>query len=234
MHTEIKFTNVKSLRDSEMTADKEMARFAASTDPRFPQAVNERLQVVAETAEANLNAINARLRPRIREFNRRAQAIVDSPKSKISKVHALWALIDDMNAMNVGHVACRRGCNHCCHTEVLMSPEEAEAVGKRIGRMPRHPKLRGDRDENFDCSYLNPCTFLENGECSIYENRPVACRAQYSLDVDALLCEIPADEPPRPVPYQNPTPFNMILLHIIRPQVAECMADIREFFPRKP
>lgn len=214
-----------------MTADKEMARFAASTDPRFPYAVNDRLKIVAETAQANLEAINARLTPRIPEFNRRAQAIVDSPKSKVSKIHALWALIDDMNAMNVGHVACRRGCNHCCHTEVLMSPEEAEAVGKRIGRMPRHPRLRGERDENFDCSYSNPCTFLKDGECSIYENRPVACRAQYSLDVDALLCEIPDDEPPRPVPYQNPMPFNMILLHIVQPRTPECMADIREYFP---
>ncbi|CAK1277813.1 Flagellin N-methylase [Burkholderia pseudomallei] len=217
-----------------MTADKEMARFAESTDPRFPYAVNARLKIVAETALANLEAINERLKPRIPEFNRRAQAIVDSPKSKVSKIHALWTLIDDVNSINGGHVACRRGCNHCCHTEVLMSPEEAEAVGKRIGRMPRHPRLRGERDENFDCSYSNPCTFLKDGECSIYENRPVACRAQYSLDVDALLCEIPNDEPPRPVPYQNPTPFNMILLHIVQPRTPECMADIREYFPRKP
>lgn len=211
----------------------EIARFAESTDPRFPPAVNARLQVVGATARASLDAINARLLPRIPEFNRRAQAVVDSPKSKTSKIHALWALIDDVNTANVGHVACRRGCNHCCHTEVLMTPEEAEAVGKRIGRMPRHPKLRSERNKNFDCSYGNPCTFLKNGECSIYENRPVACRAQYSLDVDALLCEIPPGEPPRPVPYQNPMPFNMILLHIVQPQTPACMADIREYFPAK-
>lgn len=215
-----------------MSAEQDaIERFAESTDPRFPHTVNARLKVVAVTAKANLEAINARLSPRVSDFKRRAQAIVDSPKSKIAKIHALWDMMDEMNAMNAGHVACRRGCNHCCHTEVLMSPEEAEAMGKRIGRSPRHPRLRDDRDENFDCSYANPCTFLKEGECSIYENRPVACRALYSLDADALLCELPDGEPPRPVPYLNPMPMNMVLLHILQPQTAECMADIREFFP---
>lgn len=211
----------------------QMERFAESTDPRFPHTVNARLKVVGDTARANLEAINARLLPRVPEFNRRAQAIIDSPKSKTAKIYALWALMDEVGAMNVGHVACRRGCNHCCHTEVLMSPEEAEAMGKRIGRSPRRPRLRDDRDENFDCSYANPCTFLKDGECSIYENRPVACRACYSLDVDALLCEVPNGEPPRPVPHMNPTPFNLVLLHIVQPQTAFCMADIREFFPAR-
>lgn len=211
----------------------EIERFAESTDPRFPQTVNARLKVVGVTARANLEAINARLVPRVPEFNWRAQAIVDSPKSKTAKIYALWELIDEMNAMNVGHVACRRGCNHCCHTEVLMSPEEAEAMGKRIGQTPRRPRLRGDRDKDFDCSYANPCTFLKDGECSIYENRPVACRSQYSLDVDALLCEIPDGEPARPVPYLNPMPLNKVLLYVVQPKTAECMADIREFFPAR-
>ncbi|KNA31031.1 hypothetical protein ADU20_27295 [Burkholderia pseudomallei] len=211
----------------------EIEHFAESTDSRFPHTVNARLKVVGATARENLKAINARLLPRLPEFNRRAQAIVDSPKSKTAKIHALWELIDDVSAMNAGHVACRRGCNHCCHTEVLMSPEEAEAMGKRIGRSPCRPRLRDDRNEDFDCSYANPCTFLKDGECSIYENRPVACRACYSLDVDALLCEVPDGEPPRPVPHMNPTPFNIVLLHIVQPQTASCMADIREFFPAR-
>lgn len=200
-------------------------------DARYPEPVRARLRIVAETAQKNLDAINARLQPHVEGIKRDGNAILRSPKSKTEKVYAVWALADRFYSVVGKNVACRRGCSHCCHIAVALTVAEAEAVGKRIGRKPhKDVPLRIDAKIGVEWGYHNPCTFLRNGECSIYAHRPLACRAHYSLDVDALLCEL---RPPQasPVPYMNPLDINTLMLKAVQPESPNCIADIREFFP---
>ncbi|TCK36703.1 putative zinc- or iron-chelating protein [Paraburkholderia sp. BL8N3] len=204
----------------------------ADDETGLAPAIRARIAVVDESAQRNLDAINVRLMPRMPGFNAAMHAILDSHLSMASKFVGLWKLADDMMALNGENVACKRGCSHCCHIAVAIMPQEAQVIGSRIRRTPRDDvKLRASFAD-FDFGYHNPCTFLKEGECSIYANRPLACRVHYSLDVDALLCKL---HPPAttPVPFLNSEKFHLTAMHIANVQYRDTLADIREYFPRR-
>ncbi len=96
-----------------------------------------------------------------------------------------------------GAVACRAGCDHCCHQSVGVTPPEALAIVAHLkqtlsadelaalsARMAeRVERTRGlSADERF--SPQLPCSFLRDGRCSIYDVRPLVCRGMNSLDAD--------------------------------------------------
>lgn len=97
-----------------------------------------------------------------------------------------------------GAVACRSGCAHCCHQRVGATVPEVLAIfsalvaartaaelrelGERVEGA--HRATRGlTRDERN--SPQHPCPLLEDGLCSVYEVRPLACRGVHSLDEQA-------------------------------------------------
>jgi Fe-S-cluster containining protein len=94
-----------------------------------------------------------------------------------------------------GAVACRAGCDHCCHQSVSVTPPEALAVVAHLRetlapdalasfavrlaeRVERTREL--STDERFSPEL--PCLFLRDGSCSIYAVRPLVCRGMNSLD----------------------------------------------------
>ncbi|HYP86639.1 MAG TPA: YkgJ family cysteine cluster protein, partial [Polyangiaceae bacterium] len=108
-----------------------------------------------------------------------------------------------------GSVACKAGCDHCCHQSVAATAPEAFAISEHLQRTRsaaelsdvsariavRFERTRGlSADERFSPDL--PCAFLVAGQCSIYEVRPLVCRGMNSLD--AKECELRLrDEPTR-------------------------------------
>jgi len=96
-------------------------------------------------------------------------------------------------------VACRAGCDACCHVPVdvqahevlfaanhLMTHFPPEALEQVIARLAAHRSriaalVPGERD-----TIRQPCALLVNGSCSIYEGRPQPCRAHHTSD--AAVC----------------------------------------------
>ncbi len=94
-------------------------------------------------------------------------------------------------------VACRAGCDACCHTpvgaqahEVLLaaqyvhthfSPLELEAL---IARAARHRAVFAGRSLAERATLRTPCVLLREGACSIYEARPESCRSHHSHNAD--------------------------------------------------
>ena len=181
------------------------------------------------------------------EHEKRINALIGSPRSVHAKIEAIWQAVDEIAALAKPHAACRRGCSHCCHIPVLIPQQEAELIGKRIGVKPR--KVVGiTRREDIESGYHNPCPFLREDQCSIYEHRPLACRAQLNMDRDALLCELVGKT--ARVPYLNLHGYNEAMVMVtsqreevigrdpatgfMRPGVRTVppdVGDIREFFP---
>ncbi len=94
-----------------------------------------------------------------------------------------------------GAVACRAGCDHCCHQSVGVTPPEALAIFDHLShtlsddaleRLAAHVAARRAETRGLSAaerfSPAHPCVFLEAGRCTIYEVRPLSCRAMNSLD----------------------------------------------------
>jgi Fe-S-cluster containining protein len=85
-------------------------------------------------------------------------------------------------------LACRVGCNFCCHLQVQVRPHEAIALFRYL--QSRMPAAAAERVRAKLQQYTGPaavadvrraCAFLVDGECAAYEVRPAACAAYHSL-----------------------------------------------------
>jgi len=181
---------------------------------------------------------------------KRVNAVFNNPTMTIgAKIEALWEAVDEIGRIAAPHAACRKGCSHCCHTSVLIPAQEAALIGKRIGVKPAKVTGITQRDD-IKAGYDNPCPFLKGGACSIYSSRPLACRQQYNMDTDALLCELVGSSPSK-VPYLNMMDYQGALAMITATRresierdprtgmpvpvtitTSPDVGDIREFFPK--
>jgi hypothetical protein len=104
-------------------------------------------------------------------------------------------LTEGMLSRSPERVACRSGCDHCCHQSVAVTLPEALAIVAHLREAwtsdelllftarlaERVERTRGtSADERFSPEL--PCLFLREGSCSIYEVRPLVCRGMNSLD----------------------------------------------------
>jgi Fe-S-cluster containining protein len=97
-----------------------------------------------------------------------------------------------------GKVACREGCSYCCKSEKIcvsieeiymismvifndLSGDEAENVARLVETVARLATSK-DTKNIYNEGRGAPCVFLKNDTCSIYAQRPMACRSYLSLD----------------------------------------------------
>jgi len=96
-------------------------------------------------------------------------------------------------------VSCFKGCSACCHMEVEVTSYEAEVLkqlvedGMSIDRARlQKQSLRSLQDPAWRegmRNEINKCVFLNHqGECRIYDHRPVMCR-RHSVTSAAENCE---------------------------------------------
>jgi Fe-S-cluster containining protein len=108
-------------------------------------------------------------------------------------------------------IACRAGCSFCCRSlRVSVSPPEIFALAACIDALPAAgreatlARIRAADDATRGLSVAQrtaariPCPLLENDRCSVYDSRPLSCRAAVSLDAGA--CQSSFEGRPTPVP----------------------------------
>ena len=159
------------------------------------------------------------------------RAMTDATKTKLFH-DAVDPLAREVGAL----AACRKGCSHCCHIAVAINQGEAALIGRKLGIKPARPENRAleGREKFADklpLGYDNPCPFLKDNECSIYDVRPLACRTHFNMDVDAELCRL--DMGANGVPLYKTTDLDLMGLHAVANgnPYRVVVADIREFFP---
>jgi uncharacterized protein len=95
-------------------------------------------------------------------------------------------------------VACRSGCDACCHVpvgllahEVLLAAKYVqihyppEALDALIERAAVHRAAFAGKSNHERTDLRTPCVLLRDGSCSIYEARPEACRSHHSNNAAA-------------------------------------------------
>lgn len=111
-------------------------------------------------------------------------------------------------AVDRGPLACRAGCDMCCHLRVMVTPTEvfglldflgavlSEAAfdGFRSRVLAAHARVAALPPDKVLATNV-PCPLLVDGSCIGYAARPFNCRSYHSLDRDA--CQQAFDHPER-------------------------------------
>lgn len=111
-------------------------------------------------------------------------------------------------------LTCRRGCSACCSEPVYVGPEEVELLVESIppAEMPGviqrvnewlakmlpsglvDPEVNGMANLAQYRAMRAPCPLLKNGECLVYQQRPIGCRS-HSAKGPREFCENDALRP---------------------------------------
>jgi Fe-S-cluster containining protein len=187
-----------------------------------------------QTAAA-IDALSEWYGPVIDKAERKLDSVLRANTSRRIKIYMIQEIMSEVRENSAARVACKKGCSNCCHQQVKLSQLEADAIGDRIGRQAVNLRP-GHRIRHINAyGPETPCSFLLDGSCSIYENRPVVCRNLVNADHDNLLCSFENVELMR----QN----DSRCVHIPMPDagvlVEACInlgqnmvhGDIRDFFP---
>lgn len=205
---------------------------APAENPAWPEEVRVRWRTAHATALSNAAAIQTRT-ANFESFEPRLQKLLLSNQAKHTKMRAFHRLVEEFTAeAKPPYVACKSGCAHCCHIAVPVHPLEAKMISETTGRAMTTPESLTPKNlelQSAIASYDNPCPFLKDNLCSIYESRPLTCRVHFNLDEDELLCRLEKGSSIQ-VPYMDVTPLRMAYLRICgTPE----LADIRDFFPKE-
>ena len=109
---------------------------------------------------------------------------------------------DRKKSANSGDIACRKGCDRCCHGPVEIWPHEAALlveIAREAGMELDKARLERQSQYTMDTWRQQPaadraCGFLgDDGACRVYEFRPNACRKLFVV-TDPALCD--ADKHP--------------------------------------
>lgn len=232
------------------------------TYPIIPAADKDHLQQVAHRIEDLQDSGRAQARAlrieaaldvasETRLFNQ-AHAAPTSTKKLLWLQRAADVVVRAADAS--GAAACRDGCAHCCHIPVMITAAEARSLtqpAKVLGRSFIEAPARSvalsmedvrsgvasaaidELREGAAAAYTgSPCPFLKDSRCSVYNDRPLACRYQVSLDDDDLLCRLvePVEGASVRVPYLDNLQRMMTAAVILGP--SQRIADIRDWFPK--
>ena len=78
-------------------------------------------------------------------------------------------------ARSPGELACRAGCDSCCRPGLSVFAIEADAIAAALQRLP--PPLRARVRQAAAVEAPQRCALLVDGECSVYDARPLLCRS---------------------------------------------------------
>ncbi len=162
------------------------------------------------------------------------ERIASENASTRSKLGKLIQLADATIEALKPYVACSLGCAHCCRVPALIYEREAIRMSKASGRMMVRMPYR-THEEVLSASTKfrgQPCSFLIDEKCSIYNDRPLVCRVHHSLSSDKSLCQSHLQQEPVKVIQYNPDIIEVPYHHIVLTGNArEPWGNILEFFP---
>lgn len=109
-------------------------------------------------------------------------------------------------------IGCKKGCSHCCYTWVSIAGPEAlytaKVLKQRDDASIAKVRLADEQTKQYDFHSRPPypCPLLNEDICSIYENRPKACRLASSANAEICASayhSIEDSDVPTPVMYMT-------------------------------
>jgi len=188
----------------------------------------------------DLEQARVRSKARVADFLRALDPVIDQRDDRIAtdlahensssrtKLRKIYALLGDVSKAAASHVPCGKGCSACCKMNISITSLEAERLAAVTGRRMvglRHSVVQPEKKFSGV-----PCPFLVDDECSVYEDRPYACRAHFSFDVTSYWCQ-PERAYEGGMGQLGLGGANKAYLDIATGTSMRGFADIRDFFP---
>lgn len=206
------------------------------TDTNVVDKLRERSRTIQINAVRSSGAITAAFASFQLEAERGLKGITTANVSRAGKLRELLTLTSQVRAIAQPFAPCKRGCSDCCYQRVIVTQLEAQVIGEAIRRPPARVQASAELPPLNAFGRDTPCTFLADGECSIYEHRPFACRSYLNLDIDALVCSMENMDLAKSgsrdtvgIPLLGPGPLGKVYEELNR---NEARGDIRQFFAR--
>lgn len=100
-----------------------------------------------------------------------------SARRPAEKLKWLREEIDLAIAENSNETKCAKGCHHCCYHPITLSQEEFRSIEDTPISSDRLNAQVSHFCADHPISYQDrACIYLKEGQCSIYEDRPLICR----------------------------------------------------------
>jgi Fe-S-cluster containining protein len=188
--------------------------------------VDEPLDEAFRRRDLYTRSIDPALSAREDAFPRKLRAMNASAPAKLRQI---YALVDELTAAAGPYIACGKGCAACCHMNVTISELEAKTIARAAGRNP--VQLRESRSHELGEFSGVPCPFLKDSVCSIYADRPYACRKHVSFDTSDFWCR-PERSHETELPQVGFSGPEDAFFELSRLSDGGIIADIRDFFPQ--
>ncbi|PSK84473.1 YkgJ family cysteine cluster protein [Prolixibacter denitrificans] len=143
------------------------------------------------------------------EDNLTRDSLLAHLKTQYSVIDSLLEAFQHRVESSGSHIDCRRGCSWCCHQQVLVMPAEmlliADYIRTNFDDEAKESILSRaiEKDEKVQSLTAEralqvkiPCPLLQDGSCSVYAVRPMACRIYLSSDLNSCLQEFHQPEKP--------------------------------------
>jgi Fe-S-cluster containining protein len=202
---------------------------ALAAPPELPDELVGHLSTAEAAASQNMEAVKAASTPELDSLRRQLRRAQTPAVPAASKVIRLRHIAGQWSTIFSSKTACSSGCSHCCHLAVMVPKSEAKLMAKAIGIHVTEPAEKLDLEGASDgTAFLGePCTFLVDNRCSIYDHRPMMCRTLVNMDSVDTLCQI-VKGVDVPVPYLNTVEMKAYFAYLTQ---TEQFADIRDWFP---
>ncbi|PLY08422.1 MAG: hypothetical protein C0625_02205 [Arcobacter sp.] len=150
---------------------------------------------------------------------------IESIKNNDDKFLKIKKLYDYSNVLYSQYhdkAVCQKGCAHCCKIQVDVSEIEVEYIEKNTDYKR---SMTNNINTNDYCALLD----LDTGLCSIYDYRPLSCRAFLTFD-NPSYCEEKNSSHTVTTLIKNPKLYQMYQLLLLTTNTNQELRDIRNYF----
>ena len=136
-----------------------------------------------------------------KNFLKRKELLIETNKIFASRLEIDFADEFSRGIENGYTIPCKAGCSACCHQIVTINITDAVRIANRMVLMP-DDQIKQIKQSSVKAIKINrrikydsqrwaentPCSFLVNNSCTIYEDRPIVCRATHTVEKEGY-CE---------------------------------------------
>lgn len=155
----------------------------------------------------------------------------------LETIMAARGILSRINQEVASAVVCRKGCDHCCRQAVTVTSTEAEIISRRYKQAMVKVTELLDQKKQIAKYYGSACPFLADSKCSIYDERPISCRANWNVSSYPELCDT-VSNPGSSVPNLNTNKLTDLVVNSFIVNKSKgglgkeiFVADIRDWFP---